>query len=81
MATINWSFGDVFTFQAGAGVVVSAGTQHTGVSVLVKDLGGRQGYDAKKGAIPTDAVPAQAKSLPSEVQMAIKGALAAVSDW
>lgn len=73
MARIIFEVGDVFTFKEGAGVVIAENS-----TVLVAGVGGRTGFMVSQGTIPADAMPASAENLDFSIQMAIRGAKAAV---
>ena len=72
-----WVAGDCFTFDAegrqGRGTVISHNR-----AVLVTRGDGRGGWNVTQGNMPKDAVSASIIRFPSEVQMALRGARAAV---
>jgi len=66
--------GDVFVYSGGAGVAIS-----NSMAVLVKGKGGRTGYVVLQDKIPEDVSLTDESQLNHEVQMAIEGALAAIT--
>lgn len=73
MAQTVWYPRDVFTFDKGHGVVL-----RDNVAVLVTG-NPRTRYVIEQGPIPEDAQPTRIEASNSEVRLALRGAIAAIS--
>src|SRR3989344_7967306 len=76
MAKITFEQGDIFVSDQDDVVGVVVGDNF---AVLITGIGGRTGYTVTVGALPADALPSGLEKLDFSVQMAIHGAMAAMS--